>query len=68
MKPLYAAQIGDVLDAPGAAVIATCTRCQRSAYVPREVLAVLPRHERVVDLERRLRCHCGHRGGTEWVR
>ena len=61
-------QYADVLTTAGAAVVATCLGCQRSAYVPRTALAALPANDRVIDLERRLRCQCGHKGGSVWVK
>lgn len=67
MLPLCDARMRDVLAMPGAAVVATCHGCQRSAYVPRKALRVRPEHDKVIDLERRLRCQCGHRGGSVWV-
>lgn len=41
MKLLYDARIADVLTTAGAAVVATCLGCQRSAHVPRTALAAL---------------------------
>jgi hypothetical protein len=67
-KPLYDARIADVLASPGAAVVATCEGCKRAAYVPRAALEALPGVDRVIDLERRLRCQCGRSEGSVWVR
>ena len=56
-----------VLATPGAAVIATCARCNKSIYIERSVLTELPEDDLVIDLEKRVRCRCGQRGGTVWI-